>query len=71
MSKLLQILNALIATEQRIVPIFVHNPNSQNITGIILAGEEVAAEFVSGIVAANTSSTANPATTQSTAAPAA
>lgn len=53
MDKFLQVLAALIPFEEAIVPIFVHNPKSQNVAGVVLASESVAAQVTQQIVAAS------------------
>jgi hypothetical protein len=59
MNKWLNVFKILMNTEAQIMPIFIHNEKSQQIAGVILAGEASFAAILEGIV-----STQNP--TQST-----
>lgn len=63
MSKFMQILSALLAFEEQLVPIFVHNAKSQTVAAVVMAGESVAAQVAQEIVAAS----AQPATAAATA----
>lgn len=47
MNRLTQIFQAILQTEENIIPLFVHNPVSQKIAGVIVAGESV----IMGLVA--------------------
>lgn len=45
MNKWLDFAKALMQTEEQVLPIFVHNPQSQSIVGIILVAESIALAF--------------------------
>lgn len=66
MDKFLQIIIAAFSFEEAVLPIFVHNAKSQKVTGIIMAGESVAASVATQIVAASqaASASAQPASAQ-------
>jgi hypothetical protein len=41
MSKFQLLFQALLQTEQNVLPIFIHNPASQKIVGAVLVAEEI------------------------------
>lgn len=58
MSKIVQILQAIIQTEENILPIFIHNPKSQQIEAVIIAAESAVAGILSQLGATATTTPA-------------
>ena len=58
----------LIGVEQVVLPIFVHNANSQKVAGIVLVGEQAASQVLDQLSAQHTAEATN--TTVAPAAPA-
>jgi hypothetical protein len=52
MDKWMKVFQALMQVEETIVPLFVHNPNSQKIAGVVMVAESALGSIVPGIVSA-------------------
>lgn len=68
MNKFAQIFNAILAAEENIIPVFIHSTQANGIVGILLAAEEVAAQFIQSLPAFK-SATTPPAPAAAPAAP--
>jgi hypothetical protein len=56
MTKFIQLLSAILPFEEAVLPIFIHNAQSQKVTGIIMVGESIAASVATEITAASLAS---------------